>query len=117
MSLPLFVTIPAFALLVTISYKYLIYPATLSPLAKIPAANFSARFSPFWINYIRFTQQENKTTYDLHMKLGPIVLVGPNELSVNCYEKGVNAIYLGNFPKHKFYLNRFDVNGYGFRHP
>lgn len=112
MSLSLFVALPAFAFLVVVSYRLLIYPAILSPLSKIPAANFSARFSPLWINYIRFTHQENKTTYDLHMKLGPILRLGPNELSVNCYEKGVNAIYPGNFPKHEFYLNRFDVNGY-----
>jgi unspecific monooxygenase len=73
-------------------YKFFIYPAFLSPLARIPAANFSARFSSFWSNYIRWANIENNALYELHRRLGPIVRLGPNELSVDCYEGGLKTI-------------------------
>jgi hypothetical protein len=73
-------------------YKFFIYPAFISPLSKIPAANFSAHFSSIWSNYIRWANLENNTLYELHLKLGPIVRLGPNELSVNTYEGGLKTI-------------------------
>ncbi|KAJ4305231.1 hypothetical protein N0V90_000762 [Kalmusia sp. IMI 367209] len=88
-------------------YKYLLYPALLSPLAKIPAANFSTRFSSLWINYISWKNLENNTLYQLHQRLGRIVRLGPNELSVDCYKGGLKTIYNGGFSKTKFYHNRF----------
>lgn len=101
----------ALVLLCAAVYKFFIYPAFLSPLSKIPAANFTARFSPLWMHYIRYTQQENETTYRLHKKHGPVVCTGPNELSVNCYD-GLKTIYGGNFDKHDFYVRRFSNFGY-----
>lgn len=79
-------------LVVLAVYKVFLYPVFLSSLAKIPAANFSARFSPLWINYIRWANLENNTLYQLHQRLGPIVRLGPNELSVDCYEGGLKTI-------------------------
>ena len=83
----------AFAILgALVVYKFFIYPTYFSPLARIPAANFSARFSSLWSNYIRWANIENETLYELHNKLGPIVRLGPNELSVNDYEGGLRPI-------------------------
>lgn len=45
--------------------------------------------------------------YELHKRRGPILRIGPNELSVNCYEGGLRTIYAGGFEKHDFYLGRF----------
>ncbi|KAF2115007.1 cytochrome P450 [Lophiotrema nucula] len=98
------------ALLLAI-YKFIIYPAVLSPLAKIPTANLSSRISPLWINYVRWANLENNTLYGLHKRFGPIVQLGPNELSVNTYEGGLKTIYTGNFHKTEFYKNRFTNYG------
>lgn len=95
-------TVAAIAGLLALLYKYILYPTFLSPLSKIPAANFTAHFSPLWKHYIIYTKQDNESTYQLHEKLGPIVRMGPNELSVNCYEDGSKSIYAGGFTKHQF---------------
>lgn len=92
-------------------YKYIVYPALLSPLAKIPAARWHARFCPSWSYYIKYANIENKTVCRLHNKYGPIVRMGPAELSVNCYEGGLKTIYTGGFPKTDFYANRFSNYG------
>ncbi|KAB2579274.1 Cytochrome P450 3A12 [Lasiodiplodia theobromae] len=91
-------------------YRYVLYPAFFSPLAKIPAANFSARFSNLWLRYIRYMEIENRTVYALHVKHGPIVRLGPNELSINCVEEGIKTIY-PSFPKTAFY-SQFDFFGH-----
>ncbi|KAK3317237.1 cytochrome P450 [Cercophora scortea] len=88
-------------------YKFIIYPALLSPLAKIPAARWHARFSPLYSYYIRWANIENRTVHDLHRRYGPVVRLGPAELSINCYEGGLKTIYTGGFPKTEWYHERF----------
>ncbi|KAL2004676.1 hypothetical protein VTN00DRAFT_3204 [Thermoascus crustaceus] len=104
-------TIVAFAALAGVLllgiYKFLIYPAFLSPLSKIPAAHPTAPISPFWIYYIRWKNIENKTIHELHKAKGPILRTAPNELSVNCYTEGLKTIYSGGFHKTPFYHRRF----------
>jgi hypothetical protein len=87
---------------------FFIYPAFLSPLSKldIPNADPLAKYTPLWILWRRNTQRENRTLYEAHQKLGPIVRVGPNEISVNSLE-GLRVIYGGNFDKHAWYANVF----------
>lgn len=92
-------------------FKYIIHPLFISPLAAIPAARWHARLCPLWILYIRWANIENSTVYKLHQIHGPIVLMGPWDLSVNCYEGGIKAIYGGDFPKSEFYPRRFQVSG------
>jgi hypothetical protein len=92
-------------------WKFVLYPTFFSPLAKIPAANWHARFCPLWSYYIKWANIENETTYQLHLKHGNIVRMGPSELSVNCYEGGLKTIYTGGFPKTDFYKNRFTNYG------
>ena len=96
--------------LLTAIYKTLNFPF-FSPLSNIPAAHFSAHFSNLWLYYVRYTKQENVVIHKLHESLGPIVRLGPKELSVNCLENGVKQIYSGDFPKHAFY-DQFDSYGY-----
>lgn len=102
----------AYAAIIFGIYKFIIYETFLSPLSKIPAANWTTHWSPWWLYWLRYTRTENQTVYELHKKLGPIVRMAPNELSVNCYEGGLKTIYTGGFPKHDFYARRF--TNYGF---
>lgn len=98
------------ALLVLVAaliYQFIIHPIFLSPLSKIPSAHFTTPFSSLWILYIRYTNVENATLLRLHRAKGPILRLGPNEISVNCYEEGLKTIYGGNFDKTEFYPRRF----------
>lgn len=110
-------SIPAWAALIAVLaavYKFLIHPAFLSPLSKIPAAHSTSHLSPLWIYYIRWANIENVTLYELHKLKGPILRLAPNELSVNCYEGGLKTIYNGNFEKTQFYARRFTNYGFDF---
>jgi hypothetical protein len=98
-------------------FKFLLYPALFSPLAKIPNAHWSCSFSPIWILWMKWSKQENETIYRLHMEKGPAVRLGPSLVSVNSFEDGLRRIYHGGFPKPEFYYNGFSVYGYVCRHP
>ncbi|KAI1500884.1 cytochrome P450 3A12 [Biscogniauxia marginata] len=89
-------------LLLVLVYQYILYPAVLSPLRKIPKAHWSCSISPAWILWARFKGRENRTLYIAHRQHGPIVRVGPDELSINNIE-GVKTIYQGGFDKHQWY--------------
>lgn len=105
-------TFIAFSLVAAIAIiKLYIYPAFISPLSKIPSAHPTASFSPLWSYYIRYANIENNTLYRLHKAKGPIVRLGPNELSVNCYDEGLKTVYTGGFEKTEFYPHRFENYG------
>ncbi|KAH9885544.1 cytochrome P450 3A12 [Xylariomycetidae sp. FL2044] len=95
--------LPAAVLLIAwISYKHIIYPAILSPLSQVPKPHWSCSISPVWILWTRFQSRENRTLQDDHQQLGPIIRVGPTELSINSMD-GVRTIYQGGFEKHPWY--------------
>lgn len=96
-------------------YKYLLHPALLSPLSKIPNAHWSSPFSPLWILWKRYIGAENQAIHAAHKKHGPILMLGPNDISVNCVEGGVKTIYTGGFEKPDWYPNAFFNYGYGFQ--
>ncbi|KAL9601939.1 MAG: hypothetical protein Q9219_002163 [cf. Caloplaca sp. 3 TL-2023] len=50
------------------------------------------------------------TIHKAHVKHGPVVRLGPNEISVNCIDGGVRTIYAGGFEKWPFY-DQFDNYG------
>ncbi|KAI4187931.1 MAG: hypothetical protein LQ348_003994 [Seirophora lacunosa] len=84
-------------------YKFFIYPVYKSPLSKIPPAHFTASWSPLWILWIRYTSIEVQTIHKAHLKHGPVVRLGPNEVSVNCVDGGLRTVYTGGFEKTYFY--------------
>ncbi|EAL86675.1 hypothetical protein LV164_002476 [Aspergillus fumigatus] len=92
--------------LVLLLYKILISPYFLSPLSKIPNAHFTAPISDYWIERKRRSGEEVLTIYNLHREHGPVVRLGPNELSVNSLG-GLHVIYTGAFEKHSFYRDTF----------
>ncbi|KAL2149345.1 hypothetical protein VTH82DRAFT_8693 [Thermothelomyces myriococcoides] len=90
------------ALFAILGYQYVVYPAVFSPLARIPNAHWSAPFSRVWILWIRWAHRENRTLYRVHRRLGPVVRVGPNELSINDLDS-VRTVYQGGFSKPTWY--------------
>ncbi|KAJ5893808.1 hypothetical protein N7495_005499 [Penicillium taxi] len=92
-------------------YKGIIYPALLSPLAKLPNVHWSAPISPAWILWKRFQMRNNQTIQAAHEKLGPIVRLGPSEISINCVEDGIKSVYTGGFEKHEWYPRVFGSLG------
>ena len=94
-----------------LAYQYIVYPAFLSPLAKIPNAGFLAPYTNLWILWNRLSGQERKTIRDAHKRNGPIVRLGPNEISVGTVADGAKALYSGYFDKHIWFHNVFAGNG------
>lgn len=111
MALPLIPTVALCLLTCLIIYRYLVFPAFLSPLAKVPNAHWSASFSPLWILYHRLVQNDTPTVHQAHGKLGPVIRLAPNELSVNCVEGGIRTIYAGGYEKGDWYANVFSNYG------
>lgn len=70
-----------------------------NPLRKIPAAHPLAHVTSLWIASIRWRSIENATLKAAHDRLGPIVCLGPNEVSVNCVKGGIRDVYAGGFEK------------------
>lgn len=93
-------------------YKYLIFPVFISPLSKIPNAHFTSSFSPLWILWKRYSEQENRAIHAAHVEYGDIVRLGPNEVSVACVDEGIKTIYSGGFEKWAWYENQFQNFGY-----
>lgn len=92
-------------------YKFIIYHALLSPLAKIPAAHWSCHFSSTWLLWMKWSGRENREVYKRHMEKGSAVRLGPNIISLNCFDDGLKTVYQGAFPKPSFYWNGFSVYG------
>lgn len=87
------------ALLSLVLISHILYSYIRNPLRRIPAAHPLAPWTSLWISYIRYRSIENATLKDAHEKLGPIVCLGPNEVSVNCVKGGIRDIYAGGFEK------------------
>ncbi|RDW88997.1 hypothetical protein BP6252_01029 [Coleophoma cylindrospora] len=93
----------AFVALLALSlYKYIIYPSFISPLAKVPNAHWSSSFSPIWILWVRYSRRENATLHQVHSKLGPVIRVGPSEISVNDVGS-LRSVYGGGMEKGQWY--------------
>ncbi|CAG8146663.1 unnamed protein product [Penicillium salamii] len=89
-----------------LTYHRIITPYFLSPLSSIPNAHLTSPLSSRWIDHKRSTGTEVLAIYAQHQKHGPIVRLGPHELSVNSLH-GLKIIYTGAFEKHAFYNDVF----------
>jgi cytochrome P450 len=83
-------------------YHLIVYPTLVSPLSKIPNAHWSAPYSRLWALSIRFNNQENCTLAAAHKRLGPVIRVAPNELSID-HVDCVRTVYQGGFDKTAWY--------------
>lgn len=98
--------IAAFILLLLLLYKYVLIPAVLSPLAKIPNAHFTAPIFPFWSWSITRHSSGTRAIYAAHKRKGSIVRLAPNEISV-CTPDALRTIYTGGYEKHTWYQHAF----------
>lgn len=86
-------------------YRCLIYPTFVSPLSKIPSIHPVAAITSLWMLWIRFCNVENDTVFQAHKKHGPVVRLGPNEISVNCVDDGIKTVYGKGFEKTSYYAS------------
>lgn len=94
-------------LLTALIYKYILHPSLLSPLSKIPNAHWSSPFTSFWIDRRRRQWLENRSIHAAHTRLGPVVRLGPNELSFNSLDALKKIYTSGAFEKHEWYRDAF----------
>ncbi|SCU77491.1 LAMI_0A01332g1_1 [Lachancea mirantina] len=78
---------------------YVVFPIFLNPLIKqgIPGP-WHYKLTRFFILNITRREKRLETLQKLHEKYGPVVMVGPNEVSLNSLDL-VKKVYLGNYPK------------------
>jgi hypothetical protein len=91
------------SILFYIAYTFLIYPLFISPLRRIPAPSPLCRVTSVWILWKRYRKQENRALLAAHKTLGPVVLLGPKEVSVNCIKGGLSTVYAGGMEKGEWY--------------
>ena len=75
-----------------------------SPLAKLPGP-LHARFTAAWLKYKEFTGNRRAYIHNLHQEWGPIVRLGPNEVSFASAE-AIKEIYTSGgsgYEKTEFY--------------
>jgi hypothetical protein len=104
------VIVSGLCLCVLAIYRYIIYPAYLSPLSSIPRAHWSTPYSSLWILLARKNGYENRALLEAHQSKGSVVRVGPNALSVDGVD-AIRTVYGGGFEKDSWY-HVFD--NYGF---
>ncbi|RDA86144.1 hypothetical protein CP532_3015 [Ophiocordyceps camponoti-leonardi (nom. inval.)] len=80
-----------------------LWPLLQSPLRKVPNAHWTCGISSLWILWARYRNRELALLAEKHQRLGPIVRVGPADLSVSCYDDGIRTIYNGGFEKPAYY--------------
>lgn len=96
-----------FALLVSWIIASMIYRN--DNLKDIPNAHFSVPYSRMWLLWLRWRKKEHRSRIYFHRRLGPVVRIGPRDVSVNCIEDGVRTIYSSKFDKDEsFYYELFD---------
>lgn len=95
------------AVVLVLMYRYIIYPALLSPLSKIPNAHFSVPFTSTWIDSKRPGGATGiAAILAAHEKHGPIIRLSPDELSVTSLD-GLRKIYTGAFEKDLWFEDAF----------
>ncbi|KAH6690659.1 cytochrome P450 [Plectosphaerella plurivora] len=83
-------------------YRLIVVPAWTSPLAHLPAAHWSCHISPLWILAARRDRRENTALLTAHRRLGPVVRVGPADVSLDGVE-ALRIVYQGGFEKDSWY--------------
>ncbi|KAF2465515.1 cytochrome P450 [Lindgomyces ingoldianus] len=86
-------------LLPALFVSYILYKYLKNPLRHVPAAHPLAPFTSLWILYIRLYAIENRTLKAAHERLGPVICLSPEEISVNCVKGGIRDVYAGGMEK------------------
>lgn len=81
-----------------------LYQSLRSPLAKLPGP-LHTKFTAAWLKYKEFTGNRRAYIHDLHQELGPVIRLGPNEVSFASAE-AIKEIYTSGgsgYEKTEFY--------------
>lgn len=70
---------------------YLVGRGIVSPISKVPGPWYT-RYTSLWIKYQEFTANRRESIHDLHEKYGPVVRLGPNEVSFTSLD-AIKEIY------------------------
>lgn len=70
---------------------YIITKGLLSPVYKIPGPWYT-NFTSLWIKYKEFTSNRRESIHNLHRSYGPVVRLGPNEVSFTSLD-AIKEIY------------------------
>lgn len=87
-----------------IAYYLVLYPFYLSPLRFVPGP-YVFRISKLPSLHYQRSNQWVLFVHELHKIYGDVVILSPQEVSVNGDVKYLNDIYVKNFPKSTFYEN------------
>jgi Cytochrome P450 len=104
--LPIFVAL----VLIYLFFYYVVYPAIISPLSKIPSGHPIASFLPIWIWWKRRKGYESRSIFAAHQRHGPVVRLAPNEVSVASLD-GLRKIYIGGFERTEWFLQFRNYDG------
>jgi cytochrome P450 len=93
-------------LLVRSAYRIFFHPLSHIPGSWIPTCTST------WLNYHVWIGDECSAVHKLHLRYGPTVRTGPNDVDIADGE-ALNAVYVekGGFRKASFYAN-FDIDGH-----
>lgn len=91
-------------------YHYIYRPVFTSALSKVPSAHPTASLLPAWIWYARRRGRETLTIFAAHQRLGPVVRLAPNEVSVASLD-GLRKIYVGGFERTDWFLDFTNYSG------
>ena len=105
-------------ILLVVALSYVIYHRYLHPLAKYPGP-FVASLTNFWKAYQYSTLRFHHNMVDVHARYGPVVRIGPNDLSFSSKD-AIGPIYKSGgrlMPKAQFYdaFTAFEPNVFGTR--
>lgn len=109
---PILSIVGGLALITIIVYKYVIGPTLFSPLAKLPTVHPLCSITSSWFSRQSEKQRELKTLYAAHQKHGPIIRIGPSEVSVVSRE-GLRKVYTAGLEKTAFYSGPAGFENYG----
>lgn len=83
---------------------YYVTYGLLTPLSKVPGPWYT-RFTSLWIKYQEFTANRRESVHLLHRKYGPVVRLGPGEVSFTSLD-AIKEIYASGgsgYDKTEFY--------------
>lgn len=80
-----------------------LWRASRSRLNAAKAAHWSAKYSGRWIQRQRLQLRDTAAVHEAHLRHGPVVRLGPSEISVNDIDAGVKLIYEARMPKTDWY--------------
>src|ERR1700744_5008419 len=91
-------------------WRYLLYPAFISPLSKIPTAHPSASILPTWLWWTERTGCQARSLLEAHRRHGPVVRVAPNEVHLASLD-GLRVAFNSGFDRSDWVFAFRNYNG------